>query len=124
MKNLQPNASDEELEFQFAVAEALGATHVTLELPAARTRPRRSSASATGRLKQKIYAAYHTHAQGSMTAFDEAFALSKGNMANVDFGHFVGGRQQGGTPMDFLKSSTTASRASISRTGRCPSIAR
>ena len=24
-----------------------------------------------------------------MTAFDEAFAISKGNMANVDFGHYV-----------------------------------
>ena len=41
--------------------------------------------------KQKIYAAYHTHLQGSMTAFDQAFAASKGNMANVDLGHYVAG---------------------------------
>ena len=39
--------------------------------------------------KKKIYVAYHTHLQGSMTAFDQAFAVSKGNMANVDLGHFV-----------------------------------
>ena len=45
-------------------------------------------------MKKKIYAAYHTHAQGSMTAFDQAFALSKGNMANVDFGHWVAARQR------------------------------
>ena len=46
--------------------------------------------------KRKIYAAYHTHLQGSMTAFDQAFAASKGNMANVDLGHYVAA---GGDPI-------------------------
>jgi sugar phosphate isomerase/epimerase len=102
VKNLQMNASDEELEFQFTVARTLGATHVTAELPAG------SNAAATLKrvgdwaLKHQMYAAYHTHTQGSMTAFDEAFAASKGNKANVDFGHFVAGGNQGGTPIDFL----------------------
>ena len=54
-------------------------------------------------MKKKIYAAYHTHLQGSMTAFDKAFALSKGNMANVDFGHWVAAGNIGGTPMQFLE---------------------
>ena len=54
-------------------------------------------------MKKKIYAAYHTHAQGSMTAFDQAFAISKGNMANVDFGHWVAAGNVGGTPMQFLE---------------------
>ena len=49
--------------------------------------------------KKKIYAAYHTHLQGSMTAFDQTFAVSKGNMANVDLGHFVAA---GGDPVEFL----------------------
>ena len=49
--------------------------------------------------KKKIYVAYHTHLQGSMTAFDQAFAVSKGNMANVDLGHFVAA---GGDPVAFL----------------------
>jgi sugar phosphate isomerase/epimerase len=53
-------------------------------------------------MKKKIYAAYHTHTPGSMTVFDEAFALSKGNMANVDLGHFVAGGNKGGTPIDFI----------------------
>ena len=50
-----------------------------------------------------MFAAYHTHAQGNMTAFDEAFAISKGNMANVDFGHYVAAGNVGGTPMQFLE---------------------
>ena len=54
-------------------------------------------------MKHKIYAAYHTHLQGSMTAFDQAFAASKGNMANIDFGHFVAAGNVGGTPMQFLQ---------------------
>ena len=56
-------------------------------------------------MKKKIYAAYHTHLQGSMTAFDQAFAISKGNMANVDFGHWVAAGNIGGTPMQFLQKS-------------------
>lgn len=94
--------TDEDLEYTFAVAEALGADHVTLELPGG------SNAAATLKrlgdwgVRKKIYVAYHTHAQGSMTAFDEAFAISKGNMANVDLGHFVAAGNQGGTPLDFL----------------------
>ena len=38
-----------------------------------------------------------------MTAFDQAFAVSKGNMANVDFGHYVAAGNVGGTPMQFLE---------------------
>jgi sugar phosphate isomerase/epimerase len=38
-----------------------------------------------------------------MTAFDRAFALSTGNMANVDFGHYVAAGNQGGTTLDFLR---------------------
>jgi sugar phosphate isomerase/epimerase len=37
-----------------------------------------------------------------MTCFDEAFAISKGNMANVDLGHFVAATNPQGTPLDFL----------------------
>lgn len=95
--------TDEDLEFTFAVAEALGATHVTLELPGgpgARAQLRRLGDWA---VKKKIYVAYHTHLQGSMTAFDEAFSISPGNMANVDFGHMVAGGNRGGTPLDFLR---------------------
>ncbi len=96
------NASDEDLEFQFTVAKALGANHITAELPAGANAGATLKRVGDMAMKHKMFAAYHTHAQGSMTAFDEAFAISKGNKANVDLGHFVAGGNKGGTPMDFL----------------------
>ncbi len=99
-KQLNPNMSDEEFDYVFNVAEALGCTHTTLELPTDAAQLKRIGDFA---MKKKIYAAYHTHLQGSMTAFDQAFAASKGNMANIDFGHFVAAGNVGGTPMQFLQ---------------------
>jgi sugar phosphate isomerase/epimerase len=97
-KALNPNMSDEELEYVFNVAEALGCTHTTLELPTDVAQLKRIGAFAE---KRKIYAAYHTHLQGSMTAFDQAFAVSKANMSNVDLGHYVAGT--GENPIPFLR---------------------
>ncbi len=99
-KMLNANMSDEEFEYVFNVAEALGATHTTLELPTDDAQLKRIGDYA---MKRKIYAAYHTHTQGNMTAFDKAFALSNGNQANVDFGHWVAAGNVGGTPMQFLE---------------------
>ena len=101
-KQLNPNMSDEEFEYIFNVAEALGCTHTTLELPAGADAAAQLKRIGDFAMKKKIYAAYHTHTQGSMTVFDQAFAASKGNMANVDLGHWVAGGNKGGTPMDFL----------------------
>jgi sugar phosphate isomerase/epimerase len=95
-KRMTPTMSAEELEYIFNVAEALGCTHTTLELVEDASQLKRIGDFAE---KKKIYAAYHTHLQGSMTAFDQAFAASKGNMANVDLGHFVAA---GGDPVAFL----------------------
>jgi sugar phosphate isomerase/epimerase len=94
--------SDEELEYTFAVAQALGANHITLELPSGPNAAATLKKLGDWGVRKKIYVAYHTHAQGSMTAFDEAFKISPGNMANVDLGHFVAGGNRGGTPLDFL----------------------
>lgn len=102
-KQLNPNMSDEEFEYIFNVAEALGCTHTTLELPAGENAAAQLKRIGDFAMKKKIYAAYHTHTQGSMTAFDQAFSLSKGNMANVDFGHWVAAGNVGGTPMQFLQ---------------------
>ena len=97
-KVLNPNMSDEEFEYVFNVAEALGCTHTTLELPADAAQLKRIGDFA---LRKKIYAAYHTHTQATMSSFDQAFALSKGNMSNIDLGHYVAGT--GESPIPFLR---------------------
>ena len=97
-KALNPTMSDEEFEYVFNVAEALGCTHTTLELPTDAAQLKRIGDFAE---KRKIYAAYHTHLQGGMTAFDQAFAASKANMSNVDLGHYVAGT--GESPIPFLR---------------------
>jgi sugar phosphate isomerase/epimerase len=100
VKIMSTNMSDPELEYVFNVAEALGCTHTTLELPTDETQLKRLGDMAA---RRKIYAAYHTHAQGSMTAFDRAVEISPGNMANVDLGHYVAGGNVGGTTLEFLE---------------------
>jgi len=97
-KALNPDMSDAELDYVFNVAEALGCTHTTVELPTEVSQLKRIGAFAE---KHKVYAAYHSHLQGSMTAFDQAFAASKANMSNVDLGHYVAGT--GESPIPFLK---------------------
>ena len=94
--------TDEDLEYTFTVAKTLGASHVTLELPAGPNAAATLKRLGDTALKHQMFVAYHTHQQGSMTAFDEAFAISKGNMANVDLGHFVAATNPQGTPLDFL----------------------
>ena len=98
-KQLAPEMSDAEMDYVFNVAEALGCTHTTLELVDDAAQLKRIGQCAE---KHKIYAAYHTHLQGSMTAFDQALAVSKWSMSNVDLGHFVAGGNKGGSPLDFL----------------------
>ena len=92
----------EDLDYTFKVAQTLGANHVTLELPNGANGAETFKRMGDWALKYKMFAAYHTHQQGSMTALDEAFAISKGNMANVDLGHFMAATNPGGTPLDFL----------------------
>jgi sugar phosphate isomerase/epimerase len=101
-KNLQ--TTDAELDYLFSVAAALGATHTTMELP----NPGPDGAALLRRMaqfaeKHKVAVAYHTHAQGSMTAFDEALAMSPWNMSNVDLGHYVAAGNNGGSPVQFLE---------------------
>jgi len=113
VKILEVNADDDLLDKQFQIGKTLGATHLTAELPA-------HSDTSTATLKKVgdaaarngMLAAYHTHLQGRMDAFDEAFAASKGNAANIDFGHYVAAGEVGGTPMDFLNKFTAKSPAS------------
>lgn len=102
---LQKNAqtTDEEWDYVFTVASVLGATHLTMELPGGADAASMLRKIGSFAEKHKVYAAYHTHAQGTMTAFDEALAISPANMIAVDLGHYVAGGSVGGSPVQFLE---------------------
>src|SRR6266545_7323289 len=55
-KQLSPNMSDEEFEYIFNVAEALGCTHTTLELPAGENAEAQLKRIGDFAVKKKIYA--------------------------------------------------------------------
>jgi sugar phosphate isomerase/epimerase len=80
------NNSDSEVDYGMRAAKALGATHVTLELP--------NDAAQTKRLgdiaaKHKILVAYHGHEQQTPTFWDIALSQSKYNALNCDLGHYT-----------------------------------
>jgi sugar phosphate isomerase/epimerase len=100
-KNLQ--TTDGEFDYVFSVAAALGASHLTMELPGGDSAVPLMTRLVGFAEKHKVAVAYHTHGQGSMTAFDEALALSKWNMINVDLGHYVAAGNVGGGPVEFLE---------------------
>jgi sugar phosphate isomerase/epimerase len=103
VKILDVNADDEMLDKQFQIGKTMGATHLTAELPAhSDTSTATLKKVGDAALRNGMHAAYHTHLQGRMDAFDEAFAASEGNWSNIDFGHYVAAGEIGGTPMDFL----------------------
>jgi sugar phosphate isomerase/epimerase len=87
----------------FSVAATLGSSHLTLELPAGETARPLMKRLASFAEKHKVSVAYHTHKQGSMTAFDGALALSKWNMINADLGHYVAAGNVGSSPIEFLQ---------------------
>jgi sugar phosphate isomerase/epimerase len=95
-----PDMTDDEMDYAFSAGSAVGATHLTLEVTDDLPFLRRVGGFAE---KHKVYAAHHSHTQGGMNAFDAAFAASKANLANVDFGHYVAGGNKGGTALEFLQ---------------------
>jgi sugar phosphate isomerase/epimerase len=86
-----PETTDDELDHTFQVAKILGATHVTSELPLGDTPDIVARLKRLGNIamKHQMFAAYHSHGQGSMAAFDTCFAASPGDRSNVDLGHFT-----------------------------------
>jgi len=78
--------SDAEIDYALRSAKALGATHVTVELP---TDPAQSKRLGVFGEKHKIGIGYHGHLQQTITAWDTALAQSKYNGLNCDIGHYV-----------------------------------
>lgn len=80
------NNTDAEVDYGMRTAKALGATHVTLELPQDAAQTKRLSDIAA---KNKILVAYHGHEQQTPTVWDAALAESKYNAMNCDLGHYT-----------------------------------
>jgi sugar phosphate isomerase/epimerase len=82
------NMSDDEYEYAFTLAAAVGATQIGGELPTDLVHTKRLGDFA---VKHKMLVAYHAHTQATLTAWDAALAQSKGNAAQLDCGHYVAG---------------------------------
>ncbi|MFB3903812.1 MAG: sugar phosphate isomerase/epimerase family protein [Acidobacteriota bacterium] len=79
--------SDEEYAYIWNVAETLGATHVTMELPTDDALLARVAGYAATR---RLPIAFHTHGQGGSSGFDKALGASKYTALNLDVGHYYG----------------------------------
>ncbi len=99
----KPNAfnaenTDEEINYAFRAAKALGATSCTRELPEDDALSQR-----LGNLAENhgIYMGYHNHTQATPTLWDTALEQSPYNSLNLDIGHWVAA----GNPsiLDFIR---------------------
>jgi sugar phosphate isomerase/epimerase len=89
---------DAEYDYVFKAAKALGASQITMELPADLAVSKRiGDAAAT----HKVNVGYHLHTTASMTAWDAAMAQSPRNGIQLDVGHYVAGI--GGNPVPFIE---------------------
>ena len=79
--------SDEEYAYIWNVTEALGANHVTMELPTNDALLKRVADYAA---KRKLRIAFHTHGQGGASGFDKVLAASPYTALNFDVGHYYG----------------------------------
>jgi sugar phosphate isomerase/epimerase len=78
--------TDDECEYVFNVTKALGATCVTMELPADPALSKRAGEFAD---HHRIYVGYHNHMQVNATSWDVALDQSRYNSINLDVGHFT-----------------------------------
>jgi sugar phosphate isomerase/epimerase len=89
--------SDEELDYVFAMAKALGARAISSEISHEDKDLQRIGKYAD---KHEFLVAYHGHATTKPEDWEKAFSFSKYNGANVDLGHFVAGNNT--SPVPFI----------------------
>lgn len=92
---LTESMPDEEYDYCFNVAKALGASEVTMEL--------NESTERIGRFAEKhqIHVGYHNHTQVNEQSWDAALAQSPYNGINLDVGHFAAAI--GKSPIPFIE---------------------
>lgn len=89
---------DAEYDYVFTAAKTLGASQITMELPADLAVSRRIGDAAA---QHGMNVGYHLHTMASMTAWDAAMAQSPRNGIQLDIGHYVAG--VGGDPIPFIE---------------------
>lgn len=78
--------TDEEINYGFRAAKALGAPACTTEHPGDDEQTKRLGDIAA---KHQIYMSYHAHTQATPTLWDTALKQSDWNAINLDIGHWV-----------------------------------
>ena len=81
--------TDEEINYAFNAAKALGANHCNCEMP-------EHNDGQTQRIgdiakKHKMRVGYHAHTQATPSLWDTAMAQSEYNCINLDIGHYIAG---------------------------------
>ncbi len=89
--------SDEEIDYAFALAKALGSRAISTEISHNKEELKRVGQFAD---KHQFMVGYHGHATTTPEHWEAAFALAKYNGANVDLGHFVAGNNT--SPVPFI----------------------
>ena len=92
---LTESMPDQEYDYCFEAAKALGASHVTMELSDNTERIGKFAA------KHQVYVGYHNHTQVDAHSWDAALAQSPYNGINLDAGHFTAAISA--SPIPFIK---------------------
>jgi sugar phosphate isomerase/epimerase len=100
---LNANLLDEEIDYCFNAAKALGCKAITCEPPLSQTKRLGEFAA-----KHQIMLGYHGHANmtseeafAKPSSWEAAMSYSKWNGANIDIGHFTAGNNV--SPAEFIK---------------------
>ena len=90
--------SDDEVDYAFALAKALGGRAISTEIS-----PKNEELKRLGQFadKHRLMLGYHGHATTTPEHWETAFSFAKYNGANVDLGHFVAGNNV--SPVTFIK---------------------
>jgi sugar phosphate isomerase/epimerase len=86
---------DDELDYCFELAKALGARAISCEISVPDTKRVGQFAD-----KHKLMVGYHGHAETGPADWETAFGYAKYNGANLDIGHFIAGNNT--SPIPFL----------------------
>jgi len=90
--------TDDELDYVFALAKALGGRAISCEISHQDEDLKRLGQFAD---KHQLMVGYHGHAATKPEDWERAFSFAKYNGANVDLGHFVAGNNV--SPVPFIK---------------------